>query len=163
MMKRFILIPALMFGLAVPASADEIIGGFGPSFFNSVDGKDSPVFSVEYRPAASGRFLGAAAGLALALDAHGKGDVFAGIGLGLRWDLNRSWFVDMSLMPGFWHAATAGNDLGGDFQFRSTIGPGYRFADGSALSLALSHKSNAHIEDRNPGLDMVLLRWHVEY
>ena len=53
--------------------------------------------------------------------------------------------------------------LGGDFQFRSTIGPGYRLTDTSAISFVLSHKSNAHIEDRNPGLDMVLLRWHMAF
>ena len=167
-MKHFLLFLAILPGLVMtgdarPGFADEVIAGLGQSSFNSRDGKDSVVLSAEYRPDPFGRFLGAAASFAVAFDAHAEGDVFAGFGLGLRWDLNRRWFLDLSVMPGLWRASTPCNDLGGDFQFRSIIGPGYRLTDTSAISFVLSHKSNAHIEDRNPGLDMVLLRWHMAF
>ena len=42
-----------------------------------------------------------------------------------------------------------------EYQMFAHARPGV--TDTSAISFVLSHKSNAHIEDRNPGLDMVLL------
>ncbi|MFC3118764.1 acyloxyacyl hydrolase [Jhaorihella thermophila] len=43
---------------------------------------------------------------------------------------------------------------------RSLLGLGYRFGNGSALSLAVSHKSNASTSNFNPGANSIFLRWH---
>ncbi|MEY8841226.1 acyloxyacyl hydrolase [Cribrihabitans sp. XS_ASV171] len=40
---------------------------------------------------------------------------------------------------------------------------GYEFETGNKLSFAVTHKSNASTTDYNPGLDTVLLRYHVAF
>jgi hypothetical protein len=49
-------------------------------------------------------------------------------------------------------------DLGGHMHFRSTLGIGTNITDSAALSFAFSHISNGGLNDRKPGMDMVMLR-----
>ena len=66
-------------------------------------------------------------------------------------------------MPGLFEEGTDGNDLGLAFEVRSLAGLGYRFDSGSAISLAVSHKSNAGLGDSNPGANALLLRYHRSF
>ena len=54
-------------------------------------------------------------------------------------------------------------DLGGHMHFRSTLGIGTNITDSAALSLAFSHISNGGLNDRNPGMDMVMRRLTHRY
>ena len=76
--------------------------------------------------------------------------------------LGAGWFSEISLMPGI-YKDWGGSDLGSEFQVRSLIAIGKRFKNGQAVSLALTHKSNASTAARNPGVDSLLLRWHVSF
>lgn len=152
----------LMATSTTPVSADEVVLGVGRSFFNGDQARDSAVLTAGYRREPfDGRFLGAMPAFAVGVDLHTTGDIFVGAGAGLRWSLGEAWFVDLSVMPGFYHDSRSGNDLGGSFQFRSSFGLGYRFDNRSALSLAITHKSNAHLNDVNPGVEELVLRWHM--
>ena len=65
------------------------------------------------------------------------------------------------MLPGAYIEGTALNDLGSTFEIRSQLAVGKRFKSGKALSLALSHKSNASTADINPGVNALTLRWHI--
>lgn len=83
------------------------------------------------------------------------------LGYGAKWQAHwGSTFLEASLLPGL-YAPGDGPDLGGALHFRSGLAIGYRFDNGATLALALDHRSNGGMEDRNPGLETVGLRYSV--
>jgi len=52
-------------------------------------------------------------------------------------------------------------DLGGTLQFRVGIGLAYEFEDRSRLGLRVDHISNAHLHDRNPGEEEILMSYSI--
>lgn len=148
---------------ASAAPAQEVSIGVGYAAFNAEVARDGALLSVGYRSAPFGRFLGADAAWGAVADVTDTGDIFLGAGVGLRWPLGERFFVQASVAPGFYRANEERNLLGGNFQFRSTLGVGWRFAETQAVSLSVSHKSNAHIRDFNPGLESLFLSWHIAY
>lgn len=86
-----------------------------------------------------------------------RGEGWAGVGLAYTWQPAREGaFVRASIMPGLYRRGN-GRDLGGAFNFRSGIDLGYAFAGGAAVTLSLSHRSNANIYSENPGMNTVSL------
>ena len=75
-----------------------------------------------------------------------------------RYDLGRSWFVDVITSVGFYEAGD-GKDIGGELEFRSGFAVGRRLRDGSRVSFGFSHLSNSSYYRRNPGVNSLLLRW----
>ncbi len=84
------------------------------------------------------------------------------MGAGAKWTSRNisagPFFVEASLMPGI-YAQGDGPDLGGALQFRSALGAGYEFDNGATLALLFSHRSNAELQDTNPGLETLSLRY----
>ncbi|MEP2715478.1 acyloxyacyl hydrolase [Pseudophaeobacter sp.] len=161
-MKREILLAAAVIaGLANVASGQEIVLGAGFADYAHQDAVDSAVFSVEYNhsPFYERRYF--AARFAGALELSETGDFFLGGGISGKWDLQHSWFIEASVLPGLFVEGTPPNELGSTFEIRSQIALGKRFRNGKALSLALSHKSNASTAERNPGVNALTLRWHI--
>ncbi|MCE8006347.1 acyloxyacyl hydrolase [Aestuariivita sp.] len=146
--------------LATPAASQEMMLGVGHADY-ARQGTDTGILSATYRhtPFYQGDKL------ALSFGAHvsvtGESDVYVAAGLYGRWAWPSGWFVDLSLMPGLYDAASPGNDLGTTLNFRSLLGVGYRFENERILSVAVSHKSNAGIDTFNPGVDALLVRYHV--
>ncbi|MFW8594294.1 acyloxyacyl hydrolase [Cribrihabitans neustonicus] len=161
-MKRTAVAAAVLTAaFAAPAAAQEVILGLGYSDFSRAGAEDGALASVEYmhRPFYEGRVLSARVGAAF--DVQDSGDVFFGAGVSGVWDLRRDWFVEASVMPGVYSESVDLNDLGSTFEIRSQLAVGKRFLNGRALSLALSHKSNASTANDNPGVDTVTLRYHI--
>lgn len=50
-------------------------------------------------------------------------------------------------------------DLGGVFEFYSSLTIGYRLDDRAQVGIRFGHISNADLHDRNPGTDMILLNY----
>lgn len=124
-------------------------------------GEDAAIFGLGYRHAPfyeNNRF---SAALAANISSTAESDIFVGAGIALRWAWQSGWFLDLSVMPGYYDPGISGNDLGNDLEFRSLFGVGYAFESGQRLSLAVTHKSNAGLDDYNPGADAILLRFHV--
>lgn len=146
--------------LPAHAKTQEVTIGAGYTDYSSL-GTDSGILSFEYRHSPfydRGAFTAA---LAANTSITGESDFFIGAGVWLRWGWSSGWFVDVSLMPGYYDEGTPGNNLGNDLEFRSLLGLGYQLTGGQSLSVAVSHKSNASISDVNPGADALLLRWHL--
>jgi len=91
------------------------------------------------------------------------GDIHIGIGLIGIYDFANRWFVEGSVMPGYFSEGVDRNDLGGEFQIRSLLGVGYTLDNGNKVSLAITHKSNASTQDDNPGVNSALLRYHYAF
>ncbi len=155
------LAAALALSAAAPADAQEISIGLGYSEFSRPGAENSAVISLDYRHRPfyeKGRF---SAGFGAALDVQETGDLFVGAGIAGKWALQNQWFIDASILPGAYFENVSLNDLGSTFEIRSMIGFGRSFANGTALSLSLSHKSNASTAAINPGVNSFHLRWHI--
>lgn len=145
---------------AAQASAQEITIGLGYSEFSRPGAENGELLSFEYLHTPFYERDQFSAGWGGAIDVQGTGDVFLGGGVYGRLDLRNRWFLDGSIMPGVFIENVELNDLGSTFEIRSQFGVGRQLRNGSALSLAISHKSNASTADINPGVNTLLLRWH---
>ena len=89
-------------------------------------------------------------------------DGSAWFGIGWKWTsqniIDSPFFVETSMMPGF-YAGRDGPDLGGTLQFRSALGVGYEFDNGSTIAISYDHRSNADTQALNPGLETLSIRY----
>lgn len=88
------------------------------------------------------------------------------IGAGGKWTssdiLSGPVFIESTLMPGI-HVQGDGPDLGGNLQFRSSIGIGYTFANDATATLSYDHRSNADTDATNPGLEVLSVRYAIPF
>lgn len=160
---KYLTTTAALFLAAQAAHAQSIVFGAGFSDFSDSLSDDQAVISLEYhhRPFHEATRFSATWGGALTMDA--AADVHIGIGLIGTYTFADRWFVEGSVMPGYFSEGDELNDLGGEFQIRSLLGLGYTLNNGNSVSLAISHKSNASTQDDNPGVNSVLLRYHYAF
>lgn len=145
------------------AQAQSLILGGGYADYSASDADDLAIFSLEYqhRPFHQATRFSATWGAALSVDTDGNTHIGAGL-IGV-YSLSERWFVEGSVMPGYFDAADNDSDLGGHFQIRSLIGLGYALESGNKVSVAVTHKSNASTQDSNPGVNALLLRYHFGF
>ncbi len=158
-MKLFSLI-ALALAAGTSAQAQSIVLGAGYADFSNSAGEDQAIFSLEYqhRPFHEATRFSATWGGALTVDTDGDTHIGAGL-IGIYTFADR-WFVEGSVMPGYYSESNELNDLGGSFQIRSLLGVGYTLNSGNKVSLAVTHKSNASTQEDNPGVNALFLRYH---
>ncbi|MEW6765935.1 MAG: acyloxyacyl hydrolase [Pseudomonadota bacterium] len=92
--------------------------------------------------------------LALArINGEGNSATLAGIGPSLRLEPSSGrWYFDLGVRPGYLEEASYGDlDLGGQFQFESSLGVGYRLSEFLSVNYELVHISNGGFDDPNPG------------
>jgi hypothetical protein len=155
-MRRALM--ALALAAPLPAAAGDLVLGLGYSDFNEPAATNSSILELEVHSRPRWHFAGADWSVAVAIVAHSEGDLFIGGGPAAIWPLRDRWFVEASVMPGYFRDSGDGNDLGSNFEIRSLVGVGRKLSDTLSLSLALTHKSNAATADRNPGVNAVSLR-----
>lgn len=157
-MTRPLALAAMVAFLPVAAPAGDVVVGLGYSDFSSDRADNSAILDLELHSDPIWHFAGADWSIAGAVVAHAEGDVFVGAGPAALWPLRNRWFIEASVMPGYFNAADTANDLGSDFEIRSLLGVGRQISDRMSLSLGITHKSNAGASDRNPGVNAVSLR-----
>lgn len=138
----------------MPAAAGDLVLGLGHADFK--DPATFVVLEVHSRP--HWRFAGADWSLAVAISDDNEGDVFVGVGPAGLWQLPDRWFIEASVMPGYFNQGNDANDLGSEFEIRSLLGIGRKVSNGLSLSLALSHTSNADTAKHNPGVNQLSVR-----
>lgn len=151
----------LIVGAATP---DPALAGDEPDFlavgtgwYDFNDDRDAVDFRLEYR--SDWKMLGIVkpwAGLEVTSDSAGY--VVAGVLVDIFFGRR------VVLTPSFGVGAYAdgdGKDLGHVIEFRSQLELGYRFDDRSRLSLAVSHISNASLDDNNPGTEIATVYYHL--
>ncbi len=161
-MKHVITFISLMLSVNM-AQAQEWVLGLGYADFSNSASSDQALIAFEvhgepfYDP---GRFEMSLAGV---VAAHSTGDVFVGVGLSGLYALDKRWFLEGSVMPGYYRAASPENGLGSDFEIRSLLGVGYTLNSGDRLSLAITHKSNASTSAVNPGVNAIEIRFRRRF
>ena len=129
---------------------------FGAGVFDLAD-EDSAAGRIELRGGNKAWFLGPAIGLLANTDGgvFGYGGVYADIAYGS--------FVLTPLFAVGGYARGDGPELGGVFQFRSSIGVSYEFPGKARLGLSVAHISNAGIHDENPGAEEIYLFYSLPF
>ena len=56
-----------------------------------------------------------------------------------------------------------GKKLGNDIQFRTSLEVSYELKNKNRVGLSLSHISNANLGDKNPGVEILSLSYHIPY
>ena len=88
-----------------------------------------------------------------------SGNIYAGVSLDIFFG-NRLVFRP-SFAPGLYTKGSKGHDLGHVIEFRSGAELAYRFDDRSRLGLEVYHLSNAHLGDKNPGEESIVLTYSI--
>lgn len=158
------LFPAVLLCL-LPASlhAADVVLSFGQSDFVLQDADDDNIFGAEVHLDPFASWRGAELSFAAAADVHDSGTYWVGAGVSAIRPFGDGWFVEASLMPGYFDPSRDRQDLGSALEFRSLLGVGRRLSDRASISLAVSHKSNAGTADENPGVNLVRLRFRYSF
>lgn len=135
----------------------------GAGAFNILDidddteGDPRPAAFIEVRSGSKFYYLGPVIGIVASSRSSGMiyWGVYTGIELG-------SYVATPSLSAGVYNKG-AGPDLGGTFQFRSSVTMAYEFKGGSRIGIRIAHVSNAGLHYRNPGENEFLLTYGVPF
>ena len=90
---------------------------------------------------------------------EGGGWIGGGVSYTLR-PGNSGFFVRGTVMPGLYHHGSD-IDLGGPIQIGTTVEFGTRLRNDAEVSLMITHRSNAGIYGRNPGVNMVAVAYTI--
>ena len=102
-----------------PLDAQELVVGLGYTSFNKDVAEDGAALELEYHFAPRWKLGNGDVYLAAAAMVDDPGDYFIGAGLGADFPLgDAGWFVQGSVMPGYYNASDANNDLGDDLAER---------------------------------------------
>ena len=85
---------------------------------------------------------------------YGLGGIVVDLYFGRRWVFTPNFGVGV-------YADGDGKDLGHAIEFRSQLELGYRFDNRSRMSLAVSHISNAGLDEKNPGTEIATVYYHI--
>jgi hypothetical protein len=94
------------------------------------------------------------------VNASTDGSAYAYAGLSVDIFFGNRLVLRPSFAPGLYHDGD-GKDLGSALEFRSALELAYRFDDRSRLGLEISHRSNAGIDEDNPGEESLMLFYHL--
>ncbi len=158
-MKRFLSNFILSLALALPGAAyadDPDFLTIGAGWFDFNRQKDEGAeFRVDYR--SDFKLWHFKPFLTAAVVSNGM--TFIGGGILLDIYFGRRFVVTPSFAPTWWRGKTDELDLGHGLEFRSQIEFAYRFDDRSRLGIAVSHSSNASIDEINPGTETILVNY----
>jgi lipid A 3-O-deacylase len=159
--KRIAACAAVFVMLGVfPAQADDPdFLSVGAGWYDFNDNMDAVDLRVEYRSdyKALGIFkpwIGFEATSDQAV--YGVGGILVDLFFGRRWVFTPSFGAGA-------YSDGDGKDLGSTIEFRSQLEFGYRFDDRSRMSIAVSHISNASIDENNPGTEILTLYYHIPF
>ena len=57
----------------------------------------------------------------------------------------------------------SGKKLGNDLQFRTSLEVSYELKNNNRIGISLSHISNANLGDKNPGVEILSLSYHIPF
>lgn len=143
---------------ALPAQPGEFVLGLGFTSYSGAIANDGANLDLEVHSDPVWQWAGADWSFGVATQVHADRQFWIGAGVSARWAFGGDWFVEASVMPGYYEPGNSGNDLGGPFEIRTLGGIGRRLNDRVSVSLAFSHTSNANTGRRNPGANTLSLR-----
>ncbi len=142
-----------------PALADDpdfLTVGLG--YFDYDDDDGATEFRLEYRSDWDLWLVRPFSGLMVTTDSALYG--YAGVLLDIYW--GRRIVTTPSFAVGY-YSNGSGKDLGSSVEFQSRLEIAYRFGDRSRVALAISHTSNAGIDDDNPGANSISAYYSIPF
>ncbi len=83
--------------------------------------------------------------------------------LGELFEGNKSkYFFTPSFGAGIYEDGS-GKKLGNDLQFRTSLEISYELKNSNRIGISFSHISNANLGDKNPGVEILSLSYHIPY
>jgi lipid A 3-O-deacylase len=160
-MYRLVLggLAALLLVLATPQARaqDPSFLTFGAGAFDFMESEHRAAqFEAQYRSGLKLWIFQPMAGISATTDAAAY--LYAGLSVDIFFG-NR-FVLRPSFAPGLFYEGN-GKDLGSVIEFRSALELAYRFDDRSRLGLEISHRSNAGIDEHNPGEETLMLFYHL--
>lgn len=155
-----ITLVAVMFAAAPARSEEPAFLSLGAGYYDLFDDQGAGEARLEYRFGEENKiwlftpFVGAMA----TTDAATYGYV----GVGIDVFFGRRWVATPNFAAGLYGNGD-GKDLGHAIEFRSGLEVAYRFDDYSRLGLSFTHISNAGIDERNPGVESLVLVYSVPF
>lgn len=159
--RRLLLGLAALLATAVPATAEEpAFISFGAGYYDLFDDQSAGEARLEYRFAEKDKlfFFTPFVGVMATTDAATYG--YAGVGIDVFF--GRRWVATPNFAVGVYGNGD-GKDLGYAVEFRSGLEVAYRFDDYSRLGLSFTHISNAGLDDRNPGVESLVLMYSMPF
>ena len=150
---------ALLFAFAAPPARaqDPSFLTFGAGAFDFLENDHRAAqFELQYRSGLKLWIFQPMVGVSATTDAAGY--IYAGLSVDIFFG-NR-FVLRPSFAPGLFYEGN-GKDLGSVIEFRSALEAAYRFDDRSRLGIEISHRSNAGLDDRNPGEESLMLFYHL--
>ncbi|MEQ8816633.1 MAG: acyloxyacyl hydrolase [Thalassobaculum sp.] len=160
-MRRLLLGLAALLATAVPATAEEpAFISLGAGYYDLFDDQGAGEARLEYRFSEQNKlfFFTPFVGVAATTDAATYGYVGVGIDVffGKRWVATPNFAVGV-------YGNGDGKDLGHPVEFRSGLEVAYRFDDYSRLGLSFTHISNAGLDERNPGVESLVVVYSIPF
>jgi len=141
-----------------PSSAQEKgLLSIGTGWYDFNDNRDAVDFRIEYRPNTKYvKIIKPWIGMQLTTDnaAYALTGILSDVYISKRLILTPSFGVGL-------YSDGNGKNLGSTIEFRSQLELGYEFNNKSRISLAVSHISNAHLTDQNPGTEIFNIYYHM--
>lgn len=160
-MRRLLLGLAALLATAVPAAAEEpAYISLGAGYYDLFDDQSAGEARLEYRFSESEKlfFFTPFVGVTATTDAATYG--YAGVGIDVFF--GRRWVATPNFAVGIYGNGD-GKDLGHAIEFRSGLEVAYRFDNYSRLGLSFTHISNAGLDQRNPGVESLVLVYSIPF
>lgn len=148
------LVPIVFSCRAIQERNSELIAGWGVAQVFDEERIDG--FSLEYRHEPLGLNLAPTVGYS---KAAGGGASLVYLGANLPLDLGEHWRLSPSFSLGYFDEG-GGLDLGGELQFRSGLELNRLLGEHWRVGAALTHVSNGHLYEFNPGTEALILSLH---
>ena len=145
--------------LTQPSLADDSdFLTLGLGYFDYDDDNGAAEFRLEYQSDWDRWFVRPFSGVMVTTDSSLYG--YAGIRLDLFW--GKRIVTTPSFAVGYYSDGN-GKDLGSSIEFQSRLEIAYSFSNRSRFGLAISHISNAGIDDDNPGANSITAYYSIPF
>ena len=141
-----------------PDEAGRVSGAAGLFDVNERSGDAALELRLGYRWERRGKVLRPI----VAAMATSQGAFYACGGIAYDLPLGRRLVLTPSLAPGL-YARGGGLDLGHVIEFRSQLGLDYSLPHGARIGLFFSHMSNAHLGEKNPGVESLVINYSKSF
>jgi len=162
MIKQLSLV-AILIMASFQVQAADLIFSLGLEGLDDDDDGQTAAMTIEYVSDPIFRSGPVQTGYATTVRVDFDNDVFIGVGISSELPLRNNYFFESSVTLGYYGPGREGTDLGGNVQFRSVFGIGRNLSTKSAFSIAVDHTSNSSIENLNPGIETLIVRYLVRF
>jgi hypothetical protein len=159
--RRLLLGLAALLAATLPAAAEEpSFISLGVGYYDLFDDQSAGEARLEYRFSEANKLLFFTPFVGVTATTDGGTYGYGGIGVDVFF--GRRWVATPNFAVGLYGNGD-GKDLGHAIEFRSGLEVAYRFDDYSRLGLSFTHISNAGLDERNPGVESLVLVYSMPF